>query len=63
MDGPKVVVQQGEDGSWYWHCQAANGEIVCHGEAHTRDTDALRAARSAAMNIRAAFAVAAIEYR
>lgn len=63
MDGPKVVVQQGEDGAWYWHAQAGNNLVVCQGEGHTRDTDAVRAARTAAATIRAAFAVGAIEYR
>jgi uncharacterized protein YegP (UPF0339 family) len=39
-------VYQGDDGHWYWHAQARNGEIVAQGEAHTRQADAVRAAAS-----------------
>lgn len=30
-------------GKWYWHLRAANGRIVCQGEAHGSERDARRA--------------------
>jgi hypothetical protein len=29
---------------WYWHVQAASGEIVGHGEGYVRRIDAIRGA-------------------
>jgi uncharacterized protein YegP (UPF0339 family) len=37
----KVVVYQGDDGFWYWHLKAENGEIIsdsAEGYRHTRPT-------------------------
>jgi len=40
-----VTVYQGPAGAWYWHRQAANGEIISEsGESYTRHSDAWRAA-------------------
>lgn len=30
--------------AWRWRLRAGNGEVLCSGEGHTRQTDALRAA-------------------
>jgi uncharacterized protein YegP (UPF0339 family) len=40
----RLTVYQDDQGQWRWHAQAANGEIVAQGEAHTRKEDAERAA-------------------
>lgn len=37
---------QGDDGQWYWHAKAGNGEIVVPPEGHTREADARRAAEA-----------------
>ena len=39
-----VVVFRDEAGEWRWRAVAGNGEIVAHGESHTREDDAARAA-------------------
>ena len=39
-----IEVFEGEDGQYYWRGKSANGEIVTHGEGHTRMHDAKRAA-------------------
>ena len=36
----RLEVFQGEDGQWYWHRVAPNGEQISHGEAYTRKDDA-----------------------
>jgi uncharacterized protein YegP (UPF0339 family) len=41
----RLEVYESDDG-WRWRCVAANGEIVAAGEAHTREHDAVRAAKS-----------------
>lgn len=43
MTGPRFEVYKARDG-WRWRLVAANGRIVATGEAHTRKTDAIRAA-------------------
>lgn len=40
----QIVVFPDSAGEWRWRAEAANGEIVTEGEAHTRDYDAARAA-------------------
>ena len=35
MDNPKFQVFQGKDAQWYFHLQAANGEIICQSEGYT----------------------------
>lgn len=43
-----IEIEQSEaDGQFYWHRKAPNGEIIARGEGHTRDRDAVRAARRA----------------
>lgn len=44
---PKVEIEQGRDGQWYWHVRAANGEIQFHSEGYTRKADAERGYRDA----------------
>lgn len=46
MRQPRYVVFQDKAGQWRWHLKAANGRIVCQGEAHTRRRDAVRAAET-----------------
>lgn len=41
------ITRSEADGQFYWHRKAPNGEIISHGEAHTRERDAIRAARRA----------------
>lgn len=43
MRYPHFQVYRAADG-WRWRLIAANGRIVATGEAHTRKTDAIRAA-------------------
>jgi len=38
-----VEVFEGEDGMFYFHGKAGNGEIVAESEAYTRKSDALEA--------------------
>ena len=40
----KLEFYENEAGEWRWRAKAKNGEIVATGEAHTRKTDAKRAA-------------------
>lgn len=40
----RMRIFQDEDGQWRWHVRAPNGEIISHGESHTRREDAVRAA-------------------
>lgn len=42
-----VTIYQDTAGLWRWRLTALNGEVVAHGEAHTRRADAERAARTA----------------
>ena len=39
-----VVIYRDDADQWRWRAIAGNGEIVSEGEAHTRNTDAARAA-------------------
>lgn len=39
----KVEFFKTYSGAWYWHLKAANGRIVCQGEAHSSERDARRA--------------------
>jgi uncharacterized protein YegP (UPF0339 family) len=39
-----LEVFQGQDGSWYFHAKANNGEVVAHSEAYTRESSAHTAA-------------------
>ena len=43
MKAPHFEVYPAKDG-WRWRLRAANGRIVATGEAHTRKSDAIRAA-------------------
>ena len=43
---------------WRWRLTAANGRIICQGEAHTRKPDAVRACRTVANTAFAARVVA-----
>lgn len=52
----KIEIYEDEAGGWRWRCVAANGELVASGEAHTRQVDAERAARTAAITIVTALA-------
>ena len=46
MNEPKVF--QGEDGQWYWHVVAPNGQrVAVGGEGFTREADARKAMRDA----------------
>jgi uncharacterized protein YegP (UPF0339 family) len=38
----KFEVYQGQDDEYRWRLKAANGEVVAHGESHTRTEDARR---------------------
>ncbi len=40
----RVSIHQSVNGEWFWHEQAANGEITCQSETFTNSTDAKRAA-------------------
>lgn len=42
MKEPRFEVYQARDG-WRWRLKAANGRVLCSGEAHTRGRDAWRA--------------------
>jgi hypothetical protein len=44
-DRRRLEVYAADDG-WRWRLKAGNGEIVATGEAHTREQDAERAART-----------------
>lgn len=46
MNGARFEVFQDRAGAWRWRLVAANSRIVAVGEAHTREADALRAART-----------------
>ena len=48
MKRPKFVVYEDVSGAWRWRLVAANGRILCQGEAHTRKPDAVRACRTVA---------------
>lgn len=63
MDGPKVQIYIDHAGDWRWRCIAANNEIIATGEAHTREDDAVRAARNASETLAHAFATAHVETR
>ena len=39
-----VLIYRDAADQWRWRAVAGNGEIVSEGEAHTRNTDAARAA-------------------
>lgn len=42
--GAKFEVTEGEDGDWYWHLLAANGEVIADGsEGYSRRADAINA--------------------
>ena len=43
MRKPRFTVYQDKSGEWRWRLVAANGRIIAHGEAHTRERDAWRA--------------------
>lgn len=43
MKAPRFEVYKARDG-WRWRLKAANGRVLCSGEAHTRERDAWRAA-------------------
>ena len=43
MTGPRYEIYRARDG-WRWRLRAANRRIVATGEAHTRKSDAIRAA-------------------
>lgn len=43
MKQPRFDVYQRKDKQWGWRLIAANGRILCQGEAHTREADAYRA--------------------
>jgi uncharacterized protein YegP (UPF0339 family) len=40
MDNPKFVLFKGEDGQFYFHLQAVNGEIVSQSEGYTEKASA-----------------------
>lgn len=42
--GDVVTVWEASPDDWRWHVTARNGEVVEHGEGHTREADAVRAA-------------------
>jgi uncharacterized protein YegP (UPF0339 family) len=50
MKHPRIEIYEALDG-WRWRLRAANGRVLCSGEAHTRKRDALRAID----NVQAAF--------
>lgn len=35
MNTPRFRIFVGKDGQYYFHLQAANGEIICSGEGYT----------------------------
>ncbi len=51
MRRARVHIYQAKDG-WRWRLVAANGRILCSGEAHTRKRDAERAAQTVQDTIR-----------
>ncbi len=55
MRAPKIEVYRAADG-WRWRLRAANGRVLCSGEAHTRERDAVRAA----LTVQRAFARAVV---
>lgn len=44
---PRFETYRSKDG-WRWRLRSANGRIICTGEAHSRKTDAERAAKTVA---------------
>jgi uncharacterized protein YegP (UPF0339 family) len=47
-----IRIYKDAQGQYRWHAQAANGEIVAQGEAHTRLGDAVRAAQAVFPGVR-----------
>ena len=43
MSHPKIEIFRDRRGEYRWHLRASNGQIVCQGESHKRQRDALRA--------------------
>lgn len=41
---PKIEVEKGSDGQWYWHLRGGNGRVMCSGEGHPSAANARRAA-------------------
>jgi len=47
----KVKVWEGNDGKFYWHCQADNGEVVAQGEGYESRSGAWRGYSAALRNM------------
>ena len=44
---PKIEIYPAAGDDWRWRLLAGNGEISCHGEGYTSETDARRGALTA----------------
>ena len=48
----KAKVYEGEDGEYYWHAKALNGDIIAYGgQGYTRENDAVHGLETAIKNM------------
>ena len=51
---PEIQVDKDQNGEWFFHLRAPNGEIQAHGEGYSSKSKALRGATSFKKNATAA---------